>query len=262
MMGKFQRAVVIYDILDDLTRYRDQEEGVPLDRRVSEHHPRLMAQAEVVIVSHPSMLDRHRSERDDLVLVENGVDLSLFTPQGHRVDLGEAPVIGFHGAIRPLVDFDLLAGVARARPGYRLVMVGPAIDGADEEMARLERLPNVVHVPEQPPTSLAAHVRSFTVGIMPYRIDETMEVASPMKLNEYLASGVPVVSTPMRAAIDHPAVGTAADLEGFCSLLDRAVGLTGPARLALREHAVPASWDRRIQPLLDRLDETGLRRVP
>jgi glycosyltransferase involved in cell wall biosynthesis len=261
MMERFEDPVVVYDILDDLTIYDPDEVGFPEERTVRYHHRPLMEEAQVVIVSNPTMLERHSSERQDMVLVENGVDPNLFSPYGERVDLGDAPVIGFHGALRPLINFGLLRELAEARPEYRFVLVGPAIDGSEDDLASLASLPNVVHVPGLPSGQVAKYVRSFTVGLMPYHLDKTMAVASPMKLNEYLASGVPPVSTSLPVCVAHPAVATGDDVGVLADLIDRAVATSPEDRAGLRVYGEEASWTRLVGPLLERLEELGLRDV-
>ncbi len=262
MLDRYRDPVVIYDILDDLTIYEPAEVGFPPERTVRFHHGPLMEAASMVIASNPVLVERHQPERADVLLVENGVDPQLFTPEGAAVDLGPGPIVGYHGAIRSWVDFDLLKGVISARPQYRFVLVGPILEGVEEATADLLTLPNTLHVPEQPPEGVAAHVRSFSVGIVPFVVNVTTQGVTPMKLNEYLASGVPVVATPLPSLVNHPNVRVGSDVQTWVSLLDGAVGTTDADREQLRQVALSASWDARIGPLLARLEECGLRYVP
>lgn len=262
MLDQFEGAAVIYDILDDLTIYDPDEVGLPPERKVRFHHEPLMQEASIVITSNAVLAGRHRSEREDLILIENGVDAELFTPELPGVDLGDGPIVGYHGAIRSWIDFDLLHAVAESRPQYRFVLVGPVLRGVEEPTARLEELPNVRRLPEQDAAGVARHVRSFTVGIIPFVVNVTTQGVNPMKLNEYLASGVPVVATPLPSCVAHPEVLVGADARTWGSLLDQAVGMTAEDRLRMREAGLEASWDRLIRPLLQRLESLGLRHVP
>ncbi|MFQ5523987.1 MAG: hypothetical protein ACE5F5_10460 [Acidimicrobiia bacterium] len=95
LLANYPRAAVVYDLLDDLSIYDPDETHLPQHRRVRYHHRDLVADADVVIVSSPVLAERHRAEREDLILVENGVDLYLFTPEGPRpAELGPGPVVG------------------------------------------------------------------------------------------------------------------------------------------------------------------------
>jgi hypothetical protein len=78
LFQRFEDAVVIYDLLDDLSIYDAAEDGLPPERRVTAHHPHVMQEAAIVMVSNEVLLQRHRPEREDLILVPNGVDPDRF----------------------------------------------------------------------------------------------------------------------------------------------------------------------------------------
>jgi hypothetical protein len=141
------------------------------------------------------------------------------------------------------------------------VLVGPVDSDVEEEAKKLGELPNVTFVPSQSSERIAEFVRGFAVGILPFVVDEMTEAVTPLKMYEYLASGVPVVSTRLPACERHPAVATAAEPGEFAALIDQAVGLDARRRLELRAHANDAAWEQRIRPLLDRLEEQGQREL-
>lgn len=259
LIDRYSDGVVVYDILDDLSIYDPDEVGLPAERTVRHHHGPLMARADVVIASNTVLVERHLSERPDMVLIENGVDPTLFTPVGSGVALGDAPVVGYHGAIGPWFDFEMLAQLAEGRPGYRFVLVGPLLEGTSEGAESLAAFPNVTHFPEKPAVEVAAYVRSFDVGLIPFLVNEMTEGVTPLKLYEYLASGVPVVSTPLPACVAHPDVVVGVDRAGLLEAIDAAVALDPAARSALRASGEAASWSRRIEPLLERLESLGVR---
>ena len=255
----YEGPAVVYDILDDLSIYDPAEKGVPDELKVRRHHGPLVADADVVITSSPFLEEKHSAERKDLLLVENGVDLELFSP-GPLVP-ADRPVVGYHGAIAPWFDFALVDQLARSRPGYTVKLIGPVRLEVSEAMERLLRLPNVSHLGEQPADSIAEFVRSFDVGLIPFLVDEMTSGVSPLKLYEYLACLVPVVSTPLPASVAHPAVRVAANPGEFTGQVDAAVAMGSEERAALHGHAETASWDQRVAPLLERLDSLGLRLV-
>ena len=262
LTDRFGDAVVVYDLLDDLAIYEPNELGMPVERTVRHHHGPLIEEADVVIVSNPVLAERHRAERPDLILVENGVDLARFSPSGPVAgSLPEGKVVGFHGAVAPWFDFELVASTAGLRPGLDFVMVGPVDPEVEDEAEHLDRLSNVTFLPSQPSDRIADFVRGFDVGILPFVVDDMTEAVTPLKMYEYLASEVPVVATPLPACVDHPAVATASDPDRFAALIDDALAMSAVERRALGSHAGPAAWEERIRPLLDRLDEAGLRHV-
>src|SRR5262249_39293502 len=130
--------------------------------------------------------------------VSHGVDVAHFSraldpalaPPADAAGLGR-PVIGFFGLLAEWIDLGLLAGIARARPQWTLLLIGKA----NVDTSALRALPNVRLLGQKPYATLPAYCRAFDVGVIPFRVDELTVRANPLKLREYLAAGLPVVST-------------------------------------------------------------------
>jgi glycosyltransferase involved in cell wall biosynthesis len=260
LVDRFTDTVVVYDLLDDLAIYEPNEQGMPLERTVKHHHRPLVEEADVVLASNPILADRHRSEREDLLLVENGVDLDRFTPEGPVAgSLPEGRIVGYHGAVAPWFDFDLFTAVADLRPDLTFVLVGPIDPDVEDRADKLARLANVTLLPAESSQRISEFVRGFSVGILPFVIDEMTKAVTPLKMYEYLASGVPMVATPLPACVREELVQTAQDPSSFAARIDDALMLNAGERQDLRNHARAASWERRVAPLLDRLESLGLR---
>jgi len=263
----FDDPVIVYDIHDDLTIYDPDEIDVPPERRVIAHHGTVIAVADVTIVSQDVLGDRHRSEAPDLLVVENGVDSAAFRAPsavpGDMPDTG-GPVIGYHGALSYWFDFDLVHDLALMRPGWRFVLVGPVLPAARGEVIRIAALDNVHLLGEKPSDNIPAYVQRFDVGLIPFRIDTMTEAVSPLKLFEYLAVPVPVVSTPLPAAIQAQIVRTAQDPDDFVVAIEAALDDRGSPEF-LKHASIEvehAEWSSRIEPILTRLDALGDLRVP
>jgi glycosyltransferase involved in cell wall biosynthesis len=261
-LGLFEDAVILYDILDDLSIYDADEVGMPASRRVRSHHPVVMAEADLVIASSPVLAERHRAERHDILILENGVDVERFgTPVPIPPELSTLrPCIGYHGAVAPWLDFDLIEAVARRNPGWWFVFVGPVDPKVRHRVARLEGLGNVVSLGERPSDAMPAYVQGFDVGAIWFKVDHLTEGVSPLKMFELLAAGKPVVATPLPACVAEPDVVTASTPEGWSVAL--AGALASGSVESRQAAAARASWDTRLAPLLARMDGAGLRRVP
>jgi glycosyltransferase involved in cell wall biosynthesis len=102
---------------------------------------------------------------------------------------------------------------------------------------------------------MPAVIGSFDVGLIPFRLGPEGLHASPIKLYEYLASGLPVLSTPIPEAQEMAEVSIASDARGFASLLDRAHQMRGSA--SFRERAIARArdhdWSRRASTALEAL---------
>ena len=107
----------------------------------------------------------------------------------------ERPVIGYLGAIAPWLDFGSLEALARAHADWEVRLVGPVLGGADGSLERLTSLPNVTYGEPVPHEEVPSIVSRFTVGVIPFRYDDLTRGVNPNKMYEYLAMGVPVVTT-------------------------------------------------------------------
>ncbi len=257
LTGRFERPVIWYDVLDDPAIYDRGERGLPERRRVRHLHPRVVERADVVTCSNPVLLGR--VDRADAILVENGVDLDRFRIDGPRAtDLPPGRVIGFHGAVAPWLDFELIAGMAGGRPHLQFVFVGP-VDPVCVD--RLPHAPNLHWLGARPSVSIADHVRGFDVAWIPFLVDDMTRGVSPLKLYEALACGKPVVCTPLPAALDLPGVRVGSTVEEIGDLVDSALAADDDAG-SFRETATTAGWERRLEPLVEHLRRSGWERTP
>jgi len=267
IFDRFDDAVILYDILDDLTIYDDDEVGMPEGRRVRSHHPSVVERADVVLASAPDLISTHRSERADILLVENGVDPSRFRgehPVPDPLEGIDGPIIGYHGAVARWFDFDLLRGVAEMLPNSQFVVVGPVYADAEVHMAEFATLPNVHRVAAVPSDEIPEYVAAFDVGVIPWHVYDMTRAVSPLKMYEYLAARVPVVATPLPACENHPVVRTASSINDFAQAVEAAARErdTHAFRAAADAAADAASWVNRVETIRRRLREHGRLRVP
>ena len=129
-----------------------------------------------------------------------GVEMGKFEASGlnlvHPADIAslKRPIIGYIGAISDVFDKQQIVALAKALPTATIVLVGPEYT----DLSILKDLPNIVLLGERPHDQIPAYINSFDVALIPYVINEFTDSVYSCKLNEYLAMGVPVVSTNMR----------------------------------------------------------------
>ena len=102
------------------------------------------------------------------------------------------PRIGFFGVVDERMDVALVGEVARLRPDWQIVMIGPTakIDPAD-----LPRAANLHWLGGKSYAELPAYLANWDIGFMPFAINDATKYISPTKTPEFLAAGLPVVST-------------------------------------------------------------------
>ena len=200
MAGSLGEALTVYDCVDDLPEHVGEDPRrrafiALADRRAAER-------ADLVFATSTVLRDRHVQVNPKTFLYPNGTDHVHFS---HAADRSAAapevaglrrPVIGFAGNfINWKIDFALLEHVARARPDWTLLLVGPADKGTHEPLTRLARLANVEWLGARPYSAMPGYVAAFDVGLCPYQWNAAMQSGFPLKLYECLAAGKPVVAT-------------------------------------------------------------------
>lgn len=184
--------------------------------------------SDIVFASATTLVARYRAwGHSDVRLLAHGVNVDAFLdaePSGTGIpaDLG-SPVIGFLGAISPWVDLDLIGDVADHFPEATVLLVGP-VDTDETELDRLRTRPNVALYGPVSFKHVPGVMKCFDVGIIPFARSPLMDSVNPLKLLEYLAIGLPVVSTPMGdiEEIDG-AIGIGVDSESFIRCIEKSL---------------------------------------
>jgi glycosyltransferase involved in cell wall biosynthesis len=213
----------------------------------------LLGGADHVIYAARALMDEERSITGHRAhFLDHGVDLEHFVPGGALPeDLAAVPGprVGFFGALDDfVVDFDLLEHLALELPGVSLVLIGDAT----VPMERLTKHPNVHWLGFRPYDRIPAYGSGFDVAIMPWLDNSWIRHANPIKLKEYLALGLPVVSTDfaeLAGYADRVRIARSPDefVEAVRTSL-RAGGLKSPAEL--RESVRGGSWAARAGELM------------
>ena len=136
-----------------------------------------------------------------LVLLGNGVELEHFaTPRPVPPDLERLPRprIGYLGALSHFLDFETLEVLRGARRGGTLVLIGPGSPDTAAAVGALAARGGVAILGPRPYAEVPAYMQGLDLGVIPFRAqDKFVKGINPNKVYQYLASGVPVISTPI-----------------------------------------------------------------
>jgi UDP-galactopyranose mutase len=230
----------------------------------------LVQQSDVVFANCTQIAERLSAWKDRVEVFPPGVNLEAFPvvesssngPTGEWASLPR-PVIGYIGGLHRHVDFDLIAEMAAARPGWSWVLVGPVQASAE----KLEDHQNIHLAGSRPHEELARHVRSFDVCIVPYLQSAYTETVVPVKINEYLAAGKPVVSTDLPTVIEFNErhrilITTENKADDFLKGIEEALRLpTDPATMARRrEVATLCDWNVELEAMSNQIENKLLQK--
>lgn len=181
-----------------------------------------------------------------VTLIPNGADASFFDPAPSQRphDLPQGKVAAYIGAWAYWLDHDLFAKMASHYPDVHFVSIGAAYgDIPDYAM-----LPNVHVLGEKPHTELKKYLQHIDVALIPFQYHPITLATNPVKAYEYMASGVPVLSTALPECIRmEPHVTTATTHDDFIAKLGRMLEEpdSREQRLARIEYARSNRWEDR-----------------
>jgi UDP-galactopyranose mutase len=228
MMLRFSRhidaACTVYDCMDELANFRfAPPELAALERE-------LFSVADLVFTGGYSLYEAKRTAHPSVHPFPSSVDIAHFgkarsiaSEAGDQAALPR-PRFGFYGVIDERMDLELVAALADARPDWTFVFIGPVVK---IELAQLPVRANISYLGSKPYEALPSYAAGWDVALMPFAINESTRFISPTKTPEYLAAGLPVVSTPI------------VDVERHYGTLDAVEIADGPlAYLQACEHAL------------------------
>jgi len=244
MIGAFDERAVIYDCMDELSKFRFAP------RELVDRERYLMAQADVVFTGGHRLWQSKSKYHANVHFFGCGVDVAHFA-SARSADLElpreiaalEEPVVGYYGVIDERIDYDLLGHIAASLPQMELVMVGPVVKVDPSE---LPQAPNIHWLGQRQYAELPAHVKGFDVCLMPFALNEATEYINPTKTLEYMAAGKPIVSTAISDVVHNftPVVTVARSPEEFVAAVRRAIEAPSAEMIARGlEQARANSWE-------------------
>jgi len=247
--GSLGENALVYHCVDEFSEFTgtDKDAILELERR-------LMQKSDCVIVSSDRLYSSKRPHNPKTFIVTHGVDVLHFRKACHPqteipADVGrlKKPIIGFFGLIADWVDLELIRFLALYRPDWSFVLIGKS----STDTAPVSGLSNIHLLGPRPYQDLPAYAKSFDAAILPFAINDLTLAANPLKLREYLAAGLPVVSTAIPEAeklgkLLRVARNQATFLGELQSIIDS--GVTGP-QLSISQCMDVESWDEKVEEL-------------
>ncbi len=195
LVDRFRPQRVVYYCVDDHSQFTGYDAA-----QVLRDEEALCRRADLVVTTSGPLQEGRQAWNPNTILVPHGVDYEHFAralspdlPEPAELAAIPRPRLGFFGLLRDWVDLDLLAEVARRRPDWHVVLLGDST----VDLAPYRQLANMHFLGPKPYADLPAFCRGFEVGLIPFKLNALTRAVNPIKLREYLAAGLPVVSTPL-----------------------------------------------------------------
>jgi len=158
---------------------------------------KLLNQFDLVIATSENLLKTRKNNRSETLLLTHGFEIGIFKETNSSYSKSTIKTIGYYGLIDDRCDIDLLTDLAMTMPNLIFKIIGEW-RVPNENISELH---NVEQIGAVPYSELPKYTRDIDIFILPYRINELTKSINPLKLKEYLATGKPIISTPLPEVI-------------------------------------------------------------
>lgn len=264
MIGLLDESLVVYQVSD---KYDENSMDHATDpATIRRLHERAIDSADVILYSGRKLFDEAERGRERSHLLEQAVDFEHWSRVGSGgLEVAEEvariprPRLGYFGAIEPwLIDQELIRRAASERPAWNWVFIGNKSRGVE-----VERLPNTHFLPPVAYNELPRYAAGFDVCVLPWETERAFtSYGSAIKVREYLATGKPVVISPLPEY--EPMQGVlriARSREDFFRLVEDALNENDPEAARARQASVASgTWDARAEWVSGLIEEALARR--
>lgn len=249
LAGKLGEENLIYYCVDEYTAFTGAASGL---KEIEEN---LFKKSDFVVVSAEKLFDDKKKFNANTFIIRHGTDWNHFrkalddeTKIPDEIKDLPRPIIGFHGLLADWVDFELLKKTAEHFKNGSVVLIGKIAVDAEKKIKILYDVPNIKFLGRKPYEQLPAYCKGFDVALNPFAINDLTLAANPLKVREYLAAGLQVVSTdiPEVKILDHCLIG-----ENHADFIEKIeFALKNPkSREEISDSIKTESWDAKIDEL-------------
>jgi glycosyltransferase involved in cell wall biosynthesis len=190
--------VVVYDCMDELSAFK----FAPPQLTILEKE--LLRKADVVFTGGQSIYEAKKDAHHNIYAFPSSIDKHHFgKARKIKQDPEDQkhipyPRFGFFGVIDERFDIELIDAVAKAKPDWQFILLGPIVKIDPESLPRYR---NVHYLGGKKYEELPEYLAGWDIAMVAFAMNESTKFISPTKTPEYLAAGKPVISTPIRDVV-------------------------------------------------------------
>lgn len=245
---------IIYEYIDEIST----EISGDLPDFIYKRHENIIRNTDnFILVTADKLMDDVKNLRklDKVAMISNGVDYSHWQksiniiPKKIKDIINRGnPVIGYFGALAKWFDYSLIEEIAKKRPNYDIVLIGFLYDNGFKESS-IEQLKNVYYLGVIDYDELPLYGKQFDVAIIPFLLNDITESTNPVKLFEYMALNVPIVTTNLRECKKYKSALISENYNEFIEKIDYALQLSKSDEYYtyLKEEALENTWEKKAE---------------
>lgn len=247
--------VHVYDCMDELSAFRFAPDALGF------LEDRLFSISDLVFTGGRSLYEAKRHRHPKVFCLPSSIDVAHFSKA--RMALPDpddqrqiaTPRVGFFGVIDERMDLDLVRATAAALPETQFVMLGPIIKIHPDD---LPRGPNLHWLGPKSYQELPAYLANWQAGWMPFALNESTRFISPTKTPEFLAAGLPLVSTAIADVVTpygDKGLVTIADTASMPEIVRESLEPPTPGlRRRVNDMLAGMSWDKTWATMQDAIE--------
>lgn len=233
--------IIIYDAMDELSAFK----FAPAELVALEDE--MLRMSDIVFTGGHSLYHAKKNRHHNIHAFPSSIDKKHFgqarTNKNEPLDQAHIPHprFGFYGVIDERFDIHLLRAVANERPEWQFIIIGPVVKISEEELPKSE---NIHYLGSKQYAELPLYVSHWDIAMVLFALNESTKYISPTKTPEYLASGIPVISTPITDIINP--YGT----ENLVHIVSNSAEFIAAAEIELAKKD-KAEWLHRVDQFLE-----------
>ncbi len=255
---------VLYEYIDEI----HEEITYHIPKKYLEKHKKILKNEKCYVIATADKLynDVKKVRKRKFALSTNGVNVSDFLKNENdeipekikQIKLKYDKVICYYGSLAVWFDYTLLKKVAQKYPNYAIVLIGVEYDNSFKK-SKIGKLNNVFYLGKTNYYDLHKYSENADLLIIPFLINEITESTSPVKLFEYMATNVPILTTNMPECRKYKSVVIGENHTDFINKIDSTINLINNAdylKLEMKE-AMENTWEKKANIIINLLDQDG-----
>jgi glycosyltransferase involved in cell wall biosynthesis len=251
--GKLGESLLVYYMTDDYSQFTNVD-----GRGIAAMEEDLCRRADIVFATSRTLVEKKKPWNPETHLASHGVDHAHFAKVfsdevrvATEMALLPKPIVGFFGLVQDWIDIDVMGHIAAKHPEWSVVVIGKV----QVDTSRLAHLPNLHWLGRKPYESLPSYCKAWSVGLMPFVMNELTRNVNPIKMREYLSAGLPVVTSDIPEVRHYPEQCLIArDRDEFVARCEEAIASDTPEKRRARSDAMAGeTWEKKVEALGDQV---------
>ncbi|NIJ52123.1 glycosyltransferase [Dyadobacter arcticus] len=242
----FTPGLIVYDCMDELSAFKFAPP------RLKFVEQQLLAKADIVFTGGVSLYEAKKASHHNIHPFPSSIDKAHFQAARTTVaePLDQASIngikLGFYGVIDERFDQQLIKRIAKKRPEWHMMLIGPVVKINPAELPVAD---NIHYLGAKTYQELPAYLAGWDAALIPFLLNESTRYISPTKTPEYLAAGKPVVSSAIRDVVFPYAklglVSIGHDIDSFISAIEHELTNLGNRKWlkAVDKYLADKSWE-------------------